>query len=136
METNWHTVSVKLTDEELRIIEEYQNRHNVSRSKLIRIMMLGSLRALKMLDIIADPNSALAKTAMPIVKSIFNKKILKQIEKESKKKFDKIKPETKAQAIKDYNKVKDDISKFTKHNPVGAPSQKHRKRGRPKDVGI
>lgn len=131
MGTKWHTVSVKISDEELRIIEDYQKKHNASRSKVIRSLMIGTLYLLKMSEIM-KPDSELAKTSKPVATSFFNKKNVKQIEKQLKIKLDRIKPETKAKAIQDLNKVNDDMNKFTNHNPVGAPTQKPRKRGKPK----
>ena len=131
MATKWHTVSTKFTDEELQIIDHACIKYKTNRSHIIRILVSVGLKIEEFSQIINDPKSPTAKTLIPIIKTMFNKKTLTDLEKEIDKKQSKINPAIKQSAINQVQNTNTKFKVFEKHNPVGAPSQKHGKSGRP-----
>lgn len=138
MSTNWNTICTKFTDDELRIIDQACIKYKTNRSKLIQRLVTLGLKIEEFSEIINAPNSALAKSMSPIVKTMFNKKAIQKLEKETERKLSKIKPKIKQKAIDDVKNLNHKFQTFEKHNPVGAPSQKHGKRGKPsrKDTSL
>lgn len=136
MSTKWHTVSTKFTEEELQIIDQACIKYKTNRSHMIRIFVKVGLKFEEFSEIIDNPNSSIAKTILPIVKTMFNKKSIRKLVEEIEKKESKLKPEIKHESINKVQKINQKFGVFEKHNPVGSPSKKPGKRGRPRDVGI
>jgi hypothetical protein len=131
MSTKWYTVCTKFTEDELRIIDQACVKYKTNRSQIIREFLKLGLKIDEYSEIITNPNSPMTKTVSPIIKTIFNKKIMKKIEKEIEKKESKIPTDVKQKAINAIHNTNAKFRVFEKHNPVGAPSQKPGKRGRP-----
>lgn len=89
---------------------------------MIRTFVRIVLKLEELSEIINAPNSALVKSMSPIVTTTFNKKTIQKIEKET---------EIKQKAMDDVKNLNHKFQTFEKHNSVGAPSQKHGKRGKP-----
>jgi hypothetical protein len=135
MAIKWHTVCTKLTKEELEIIDQACIKYKTNRNEMIRVFLQIGLKFEEYSQAITDPNSALAKTMSPIVKTVFNKKAIKQLEKGIEKKESKIPRQIKQNAINSIQATNSKYKIFEKHNPVGAPKQRPGKRGRPVDKG-
>ncbi len=138
MATKWHTVSTKFTEDELQIIDQACIKYKTNRSHIIRVFLSLGLKMEEFSQIINDPKSPTAKIVLPIIKTIFNKNTMKKMENDIEKKDSKINPKIKQSVLNQVQNTNSKFKVFEKHNPVGAPSQKHGKSGRPskKDMSL
>lgn len=131
MSSEWPKISASFTTEEMEVIERVRNLLKTNKNRFVRTCILSGIVHILLIRILQSKKTGLPKVAKPIVDNIFTKEKIAQIEKEIDKAMQLVTHKEKDQGMDEVNLLKDIAKMFLQHNPVGAPSQKRRKVGRP-----
>ena len=129
--TNWTTLCAKFSEDEVKIIKILAKKFNVSKSKIIRYSVATQANAILFQALLQDEKSPLFKAYAPIVKKIFSKKRMKEIENEIEKLGKR--PKIIKQAEEDAEIIYRTVKIFKEHKKRGKPKKPKKRRGRPKD---
>lgn len=129
-------VSASFTNQELQVIKRVQNLLKLNTNQFTRRCMIAGINAILCEKIVQSTDAALPQMVTPIIKELFNEKKLKKIETRLEKEMKKTPITIRKKAEEEIKLLNDMMQVFYTHNPVGAPSQKPGKRGRPKDIGL
>ena len=136
MSAEWPKLCASFTEDEMKIIQRVQKLLNLNKNQMARRCMVAGIGLILTQRLIQSQKTGLPKVAKLIVKEVFNKRTIRQIDERINKKMAKIDPKIKKEAEEEVQLLHDIMQVFYRHNPVGAPSQKYGKRGKPKDIGL
>jgi len=135
MSVEWSRICASFTKEEILVIQKVQNHLNLNKNQFARRCMKTGVVTVLLDRLLRSKKTGLPQVARPIVSEIFPRKRIEQINKKLEKVMKKIPHDVRKAAEEEAKLLNEVIQVFSKHNPVGAPSQKPRKRSRPKDTG-
>lgn len=123
-------ITASFTNEELLVIKRVQNLLKLNANQFTRRCMIAGINAILTEKILQSTKTALPQVTTPIIEEMFNEEKLKKMKKLLDQEIKKIPITVRKEAEEEVKLLNDVMQVFYKHNPVGAPSQKHGKVGR------
>jgi len=131
--TKWKTIAGKFTEEELKIIKQFQKELNLNDNQFVRISILQMMFVFRTMLELAD--SGIEKEFNRKY-GILKKEILKHQPLEKIPSLVQEMTDTYEQAIEQIiKKHEPEIKKFTEKRILGRPKSQKKNPGRPKDTG-
>lgn len=131
MPTEWPKITASFTTEEMEIIEKVRSLLKTNKNKFVRACLITGIVYVLLNRIIQSKKTGLPKVTKPIVLKLFPEEKIEKLKIELESEMQNISRKERDKAIEEI-KLLNEIQKiFQTHNPVGAPSQKCGKVGRP-----